>query len=1231
MPARVRAGGIWTCRCGAHESGRSTNARARRQVAVTAHRYEPVYPFRVPAEAHLDRPGAGGARNFDNERRAWRSLENLSPSAFRAWPRPVKGRRLLERCRAKGRAGSLRQKWRNTRSATAHRRARGQEQWQPLWPLPIGGLASYCPWVLVCVGKRGVGLGFASPRNFVRSVSASLFMIAAGCVADPTGGVHSPYGPSDSLVAPEKGEKESSHGEPITLRAHNGVRLPLRTMEVRGEIEGPLAFTEMHLEFANPEPQTLEGNLEVVLPVRARPARFAYEVDGVWHEAQVVARDGVAPREGLRARTPAAIDDGRDGQLFRVSLASIPPRARVRAVLSYRERLDDASEPYRLHLAGLPVLEHFKARIRGSAGADLEEAPVEGRVGQDGVDLVRRQWRPSEDLVIRTRGRRMMGVESGGLIAVRVRPLTHDHKAPLQNLTVLFDTSASRAPRFQQSIEQLEGLLGELSRWTGDNFRVHLVAFDQSQETVYEGPLKELGPKHFARLLSREALGASDLGSVVRRVARRPGAPIDRVLIVTDGVVTAGTRDLDRLGDAIKELSSRGVMRVDVMGDGGLRDHSTLQRVTHVLPQPGAVLDPRDSNRALVHRIIRGVVTGVELEVPGARWTFPNHLDGIQEGDEVVVFAEFGDDAPRGEIEVRVSGEINATHRVPLRQTSRALLETSLAEARVEDLAEAILDSADQPTRVRRKVYEKLVDLSLRHRLLNDFTRFATAARAGATAGSKAGEADPQEMLVMGPRHTQSRKISGVEVGQRGQAAVDEHDDAPRETAEDEAAQKTRADSPLHFAPRYLTVDRLALVLALDEPSSAHAPSATIDAVDSAVKAPVADPASQTSAEAGSVSPTSESTSAVPVASAGQASALVAGMRHQVQRLPRATQAQAPVTHRRPRSSWSQGRSLSTGSPVLEPMKSQEGNLLAVANLIAWGEVEQARRYAKSWRRKNPADALALVALGEAYEAEHEAELATRAYGSLIDLYPNRPDVRRFAGTRLEGLGGPADALAIDTYRRALDQQRSSPASYRMLAWALLRNERYARAFELFEEALAGSGGRRYQDMDELLREELGLVAAAWLNHEPSRRLEVLDRLRVAGAVLAAEPSFRVALTWETLDSDADLHIRDGAGQHAFHGSSRLGSGGSIVEDVTTGFGVELFRYLGAATAYPYDLQVNYYSRGPLGFGMGRVEIMEHDGSGGLRFELRPFVSNRDRSYIDVGTITGPLPDAAAP
>ena len=57
--------------------------------------------------------------------------------------------------------------------------------------------------------------------------------------------------------------------------------------------------------------------------------------------------------------------------------------------------------------------------------------------------------------------------------------------------------------------------------------------------------------------------------------------------------------------------------------------------------------------------------------------------------------------------------------------------------------------------------------------------------------------------------------------------------------------------------------------------------------------------------------------------------------------------------------------------------------------------------------------------------------------------------------------------------------------------------------------------------------------------------------------------------------------------------------------------------------AFPYTLQAHYYSRGPMGYGMGKLEVIEHDGKGGLQFDERPFVVMNDHAFVDLGTIKG--------
>jgi tetratricopeptide (TPR) repeat protein len=293
--------------------------------------------------------------------------------------------------------------------------------------------------------------------------------------------------------------------------------------------------------------------------------------------------------------------------------------------------------------------------------------------------------------------------------------------------------------------------------------------------------------------------------------------------------------------------------------------------------------------------------------------------------------------------------------------------------------------------------------------------------------------------------------------------------------------------------------------------------------------------------------------------------------------------------------------------------------------LLAGKKPADALQKARAWHAEAPGDVMALVALGETLEAKGDIATAGRAYGSLIDLFPARADLRRFAGERLERLKGDAAArLAVDTYAKAAEQRPDHPSSHRLHAFALVRAGRYEEAFTVLAAAFARPYPEgRFAGATQILGEDLGLVAAAWTKAEPKRKAEILARLTKAGGTVEDAPSLRFVLNWETDANDVDFHIHDGAGNHAFYSQPELATGGHLYADVTTGYGPECFTIRGPAAgrAYPYRLQAHYYSRGPMGYGMGKLEIVAHDGKGGLRFEERPFVVMQDQAFVELGTV----------
>jgi hypothetical protein len=157
---------------------------------------------------------------------------------------------------------------------------------------------------------------------------------------------------------------------------------------------------------------------------------------------------------------------------------------------------------------------------------------------------------------------------------------------------VLFDTSASRALDFDRQIADLAGLLALLRDQTGEDFALRVLCFDQSTDEVYAGPVSGFDSTHLQRISARRALGASDLRRALAAAAT--GTVHPRLLVLSDGVATAGAHELLDLEAAVRTLGLAGVQRIDAIVDGGIQDASTLKAITTTtVAHKGIVADGR--------------------------------------------------------------------------------------------------------------------------------------------------------------------------------------------------------------------------------------------------------------------------------------------------------------------------------------------------------------------------------------------------------------------------------------------------------------------------------------------------------------------------------------------------------------------------------------------------------------------------------------------------------------
>ena len=501
---------------------------------------------------------------------------------------------------------------------------------------------------------------------------------------------------------------------PLSLTSADGTALMLERMDVRGVIDGPLALTELHLDFHHAESRTIEGRFEINLPPGAELSRFAMRVGASWQEAEVV------ERQRARVVYEAILHQGLDpalleqdaGNRFSARVFPIGPYETKHLIVAYTQQLDAGADAYRIPLRGLPKLAELNVEI-GSAQAQTSFRQVHTR------------YLAKQDLVVPLppMKEREQAFAAGELAVVRVVPVPADAaldaNEAIDSVTLLVDTSASRAANFMAKLERLEAFCQSLRAQLSGDAQLVLVAFDQVSEEIYRGPLSGLSGRHFERIVERRPLGATDLPGALARL--REGES-QRLLLATDGVLTVGeATDAAALTAAI---AAKGFERVDVLVDGSVREQALLERlVGEGLRFAGQVVElEREQPSAAVARVRRPSLEAVEFEVEGASWFAPHERRGLQPGEDVLVFARF-DKPPRSlHVTTHEHAHEARTRRLNPMSIDRPLLERTLVAHQVRNLVTELQARAAEDREWAALTIREIVELSTRHRVLTPYT-----------------------------------------------------------------------------------------------------------------------------------------------------------------------------------------------------------------------------------------------------------------------------------------------------------------------------------------------------------------------------------------------------------------------------------------------------------------------------------------------------------------------------
>lgn len=994
---------------------------------------------------------------------------------------------------------------------------------------------------------------------------------------------------------------------PWTLTASDGSGLLVTKVDAKAVLQGPLAFTELHLYFHNTEDRVREGTFAITLPPGAAVSRFAMENDGQWMEAELVEKQLArrAYEDNLHRKTDPALLEKAPGNQFTARVFPIPAKADKHLVISFSQELPGTR--YTLPLRGLPKVEALDVALAVTG--------LDGKTTNQ--TLSQRNWTPDRDFVSDAPST-AEALYAGTTVVAQLSPFEQAQLAAdaPKALTILVDTSASRALGFARYAKNLQDLVASIAATYG-NVEVQVVAFDQDTHPLYTGDARTFGDAQTRALIERGAAGASDLGRAIDAIA-----PKSRVVIVTDGVVTAGKEAGDLKG-MVASLAKKSVERVDVVLAGGIRDEALASSLVTSLKKSGAVLDLDRGVADVVAGLGEQVLTDVPVEVAGADWVYPKVIKSARASSRTMIYAHMA--RPTQTIQVTVGGK---TRAVGLAGGTPALVERAAATAQIAEL-EARLEAAqgDERKTLRKQIAERSIAarvISSQTSMLvletdADYVRYGidrrsltdilVVAKGGleqqrrAVQIAMAEPAKPQTTTkppVAKNTADKAEKKKAKDTGVDGDDLADGFEDLKKEAEESgELDRGAKADT----AQEVVAGDAAAAPMM--EPPSAPPPppppgvAAAGPATGSGAAAPeqsVSRPEPRPDPRPARVATT---TPRLPAEQRAQDSAYLMDEERSYDGRPQRAEAWPPP-----------------GSPP-----ALRGPLADIDRAIKRGNADGALSIAKAWHAKDPSDVLALIGMGDALEAKQDLPGAARMYGSLIDLFPGRADLRRFAGERLERIGAQSRALMIDTYRRAVEERPDHMTGHRLLAYALVKDGQHAEAFAAILRGIDQKyPDGRFAGGERVLAEDAGLIGAAYAAAAPAQKTEIVAELAKRGLSLASGRSTRFILYWETDANDVDFHIQDARGGHAFYSAKQLPSGGELYADITTGYGPEEFAIQGTPKAGPYKLSINYYSQGPMGYGMGLLQILTHDGKGTLAFQDRPYVIMNDRAYVDLGT-----------
>jgi len=216
----------------------------------------------------------------------------------------------------------------------------------------------------------------------------------------------------------------------------------------------------------------------------------------------------------------------------------------------------------------------------------------------------------------------------------------------------------------------------------------------------------------------------------------------------------------------------------------------------------------------------------------------------------------------------------------------------------------------------------------------------------------------------------------------------------------------------------------------------------------------------------------------------------------------------------------------------------------------------------------------------QVFASHGQRALALRVLSNLAELQLEDRGLLRVLAYRLQEMGETAQAVRV--LRRVAELAPDEPQSWRDLGLAQAAAGAWQPAVDALWTAASGNWDGRFGDIDVIALGELDAIAA----RHPVDLAAVDVRLRRNLPL-----DVRVALAWDTDDTDIDLWVKDPTGEWVSYQQPLSRQGGRNTRDVTNGYGPEVFS-LRKAIPGVYEVRAKYFGSHRQALGNGTSVMM---------------------------------------